>query len=917
MVVDAHVSPMQEINYLRTYTEGDPQRLVDNFRQRIQNDPVALLNELWRELESRFGSTAVITESLLKRLKLSADFKEKEYAKLHRFADLCAHVQSQVEQLPGLACLNYPIAIQPIVEQLPRFLQTKWEKEIVDFAERNADAFPKFRNFATLIIRQAKLKNNPNVLARAKPESTAHDTPRRPTRRALKTGVDEPAAHTAPRSPEYAKALVSKKSEKHCAFHDRDGHELIECKAFSAITLEERTKWIRDADLCFRCLSPGHQAKGCQKKIACSICGDERHLALLNREKGDGDKVTSKCTSVCNANGGLSCGKIVPVDVFEREYPGRSYRVYAILDEQSNSSLISSELADDLGISTPSEPYLLTTCSGTKEMKFGRRAANISIESMAGNVLNLPTLIECDNIPSNKNEIPTPELAQRFPHLRGIAEHIPPLDESLEIHLLIGRDAPEILKVREFINGPPGTPWAQRLLVGWTITGQMCLDLVDGPTHVLTRRTILSSPQTLVPREVAESEYELAPCPNQRRVTNGLSADVFMATPEDNEPSLSVEDRQFLDIMDSGIHKNERGNWEMPLPFRSKDPRMPNNKAHAMQRINSLMRTLRRKPQTMQDYVQFIGKMLERGHAEEVPSDEVSARKHTGRVRFLPHFAVYHPKKPTQIRVVFDSSAEFEGQSLNKELLAGPDMMNTLLGVLLRFRRERVGVMCDVEQMFHSFYVDPKDRDFLSFLWFKNNDPSLEIVEYRMLVHLFGNGPSPAIATYGLRRAADDGEENHGEEVKEFIHRNFYVDDGLASGRTVDEVIRLVRGAQAALADANLRLHKIVSNSVEVMEAIPADDRGKDVRDLDLRHDTLPAQRSLGVYWDLESDSFTFRISMKDKPFTRRGVLSNVNSIYDPLGLAAPVTLEGRKILQQLVAMGKKTLSAGTTLSQP
>ena len=319
----------------------------------------------------------------------------------------------------------------------------------------------------------------------------------------------------------------------------------------------------------------------------------------------------------------------------------------------------------------------------------------------------------------------------------------------------------------------------------------------------------------------------------------------------------------------------------------------------------------------MQDYVQFIGKMLERGHAEEVPSDEVSARKHTGRVWFLPHFAVYHPKKPTQIRVVFDSSAEFEGQSLNKELLAGPDMMNTLLGVLLRFRRERVGVMCDVEQMFHSFYVDPKDRDFLSFLWFKNNDPSLEIVEYRMLVHLFGNGPSPAIATYGLRRAADDGEENHGEEVKEFIHRNFYVDDGLASGRTVDEVIRLVRGAQAALADANLRLHKIVSNSVEVMEAIPADDRGKDVRDLDLRHDTLPAQRSLGVYWDLESDSFTFRISMKDKPFTRRGVLSNVNSIYDPLGLAAPVTLEGRKILQQLVAMGKKTLSAGTTLSQP
>lgn len=108
------------------------------------------------------------------------------------------------------------------------------------------------------------------------------------------------------------------------------------------------------------------------------------------------------------------------------------------------------------------------------------------------------------------------------------------------------------------------------------------------------------------------------------------------------------------------------------------------------------------------------------------------------------------------------------------------------------------------------------------------------------------------------------------------------------------------------LATANLRLHKVVSNSVEVMEAFPAEDRAKDVRDLDLRRDSLPAQRSLGVYWDLEENAFTFRVALPDKPFTRRGVLSIVNSIYDPLGPAVPVLLEGRLLLQQLVIMGKK-----------
>ena len=141
------------------------------------------------------------------------------------------------------------------------------------------------------------------------------------------------------------------------------------------------------------------------------------------------------------------------------------------------------------------------------------------------------------------------------------------------------------------------------------------------------------------------------------------------------------------------------------------------------------------------------------------------------------HFGVYHPKKPTQIRVVFDSSAEFEGVSLNEELLSGPDMMNSLLGVLIRFRTENTAVMCDIEQMFHSFYVNPSHRDFLRFLWFEDNVIGKPIIEYRMNVHLFGNGPSPAVATFGLRKTAANGEEEFGKAASNFVHRNLYVDD--------------------------------------------------------------------------------------------------------------------------------------------
>lgn len=150
--------------------------------------------------------------------------------------------------------------------------------------------------------------------------------------------------------------------------------------------------------------------------------------------------------------------QILLIDVFLKNKPDFIRRAYAIIDEQSNSSLISSELADELGVSGRQEKYYLSTCTSEKEVKYGRRVANVSIRSTSGTAFDLPALVECDSIPQDKRDIPTPELARRFPHLQGIADELPPFDSDANIHLLIGRDAPELLKVRDFRNGPRGAP---------------------------------------------------------------------------------------------------------------------------------------------------------------------------------------------------------------------------------------------------------------------------------------------------------------------------------------------------------------------------------------------------------------------------------------------------------------------------
>ena len=77
-----------------------------------------------------------------------------------------------------------------------------------------------------------------------------------------------------------------------------------------------------------------------------------------------------------------------------------------------------------------------------------------------------------------------------------------------------------------------------------------------------------------------------------------------------------------------------------------------------------------------------------------------------------------------------------------------------------------------------------------------------------------------------------------------------------------------------------------------------------ETRDLDLGTDRLPVERALGVQWCMESDVFEFRIVLNDKPPSRRGKLSVISAVYDPLDFAAPFTLPAKKILQDLCREG-------------
>ena len=137
-------------------------------------------------------------------------------------------------------------------------------------------------------------------------------------------------------------------------------------------------------------------------------------------------------------------------------------------------------------------------------------------------------------------------------------------------------------------------------------------------------------------------------------------------------------------------------------------------------------------------------------------------------------------------------------------------------------------------------------------------------------------------------------------KTAEVLRENFYVDDCLYSEESKEEVIQRISGVRSACSHDGFNLSKIVSNRRSMLESVQENLRARGLRALDLSSDFLPLERALGVQWAVESGTLGFRIILKDKLLTRRGILFTICSIYDPLGMAAPFLLTGQKILQDL-----------------
>ena len=179
---------------------------------------------------------------------------------------------------------------------------------------------------------------------------------------------------------------------------------------------------------------------------------------------------------------------------------------------------------------------------------------------------------------------------------------------------------------------------------------------------------------------------------------------------------------------------------------------------------------------------------------------------------YLPHHPVTNVHKPEKVRVVFDCAAKYHGSSLNDTLMKGPIFMNNLVGVLIRFRKNKIALVADVEAMFHQVRVEPSHTNALRFLWWKDGDLNNEPIVCQMLVHLFGATSSPSCANFSLRQTAIEFGHLYKPVISSIINNNFYVDDCLVSLPSVEDAIYVYNSLTSILARRGFHLTKWIAN---------------------------------------------------------------------------------------------------------
>ena len=852
---DEGLTGVQKFHYLRAQLQGDAYNVIDNLPLTDLNyeHSVALLKE-------RFGQPYKLVDAHMNAL-MHLPKPVNSLTSLQNFHDkLESHMRALMSL--GKSPDTYSTMLtRMVLGKLPADLRKQ-------FARDNSGGEWTIRDVMTCILKEIRVLEIGHYSNDSNKEFHS-------TAASLHTGAAKSAGQREKREP--------------VCTYCKGSHTANQCTVVT--DHQQRTSIVKGAGLCFNCLAH-HRVSQCTSRRRCKQCNQKHHTSLCHSliattrnpqppppstpqlspapvanhiqsvppPQAPPAASTSALTTVSRPQTPLEYIRspcLLKTAITTVSAGPYSTEGNILLDEGAQRSFISQDLADRLCLKTTNRERVSLSSFGNRVSSARLlQVATISIHTIGQSPIPISVLVVPQLAAPLQNSMRM-ELT-KLPYLKGLQlAHPVTEDDNFEINVLVGADYYWTFVQDQVIRG-------------------------NGPTAVKSHLGYLLSGPLLQPSAAANLIQV------NFTAVDDLSLDTFWKTESTGISSTTMDsDNHFLkDYMQSNIKRQPDGALSLKFPWKEDHPPLPSNFSICAKRTRSLAKRLAKTPELLSMYGQIIADQESKGFIERV-NDFNTKQSH-----YIPHRPVRKDSATTPVRIVYDCSCKQSSHypSLNDCLQVGPPFLNHLCAILLRFRLFMYGLSADIEKAFLHVQLDESDRDYTRVLWLSNPlDPNSTFQLYRFKVVLFGASCSP----FMLNAAITFHLQQHQTPVSANLLDSLYVDNVVTGCDTEQEATQYFLESRSLMNLSKFNLRTWASNS-------------RMLRNLAHQHsvaETEEVVKVLGLCWNVQLDEL-YLYSKPDlttcTPVTKRDILRYTASIFDPLGLATPVTITAKLLLQEL-----------------
>lgn len=840
IISNGTLTNVQRMQYLKSVVTEEAERAIASLSITDEN-----FEKAWKILTERFDNKHAIIDNQLQRIFELGNVPGNSSRSLRTFHDQSKEYFVMLKNVSG-----EKILIHVLKSKLDKFTRSLYQQQVEDKkGEENSEFFFEFLHKRCRVMESMEFKQYPDRDEKKPPQfkSVMH---------------------------------VHKSKEQTCSCCGKN-HAIYFCEKFKSMKVSERSEFAKSKALCVLCLRANHRASECSYKSMCPTCG-KKHNGLLHFENnkytkkaylavqpeiGQNNEISPSAytvgATVEKTNTLLATGMIRVKTTY-----GWSEVFRVLIDQGSMLTFITERAVKILNLKQTKDKIDICGIAGSVESSKG----TVDIELTARYPTSFRAKVTAVVLSKLTTLLPSTDFDKNLIKDNRLMDLIladPHFNRCGKIDFILGADIYSEIIMNGMIKAEDNAFVAQETEIGWIISGP------------ISKRNL-------------NVKQALCMVATTNEIDNKLQK--FWEIEEIGEHrDLTEEEQICVNHFEKTIKRGPDGVYSVALPFKKDAPSLGDSRKMALAQFFQLERKFVKDPNLKILYSEYMEEMLKRGYLKKCESNNAHGAQ---RIYYLPHHPVYKKSTTTKVRPVFNASMKTtNGKSLNDILITGPRLQEELFSILARFRTHKIGFSADIEKMYLHVNLDEQDCDCQRIIWRKDSTEPLQ--DYELTTVTFGLNCSPFLAVAVVQHHAKQ-ESSKWPEACKIITEDSYMDDVSSGCEEAKKAIRLQKQVTQVLANGGFPLRKWISNSSELMQAIPTSE--KDGISIESRNGYDKFVTTLGVPWFFESDKIGFKYDIeKDiKKLTKRTVLSELLSIFDPLGLLSPVTIYNKILMQKI-----------------